>query len=378
MTIGEEIRAARARAGMTLRKLETETGIDHTVLSRMESGYRRVSSDELFTLAEALGVTTGDLLGRPERSEVLAVAGRLGADAHADFLVPAVERVTQVLEMADLLDRVVGPDRSPLAPQVARPAGGAARAQGRKLAEAARAAFGLGQGPAAELRQLLEERLGAMVVTQPVAGDVHGLCVRAGSTAVVMINTNDRWARQRWTAAHELAHLLMDDLAVYEVTRSGTARSASETRADAFAAHFLAPDDALRAFVAGRDLDGPGVAAVMDYFGLSMEAACNRLVDLKVLAAPAAAELRANGVRSAVSAAQLSDAFDRRAAEAEGVRIPPTRLLRRALSAYQAGRVGIGVVGAVLGEADLAALRRRLEAEDIRPPVIDSDAGALL
>ena len=59
MTIGRRIREARRDAGLTQRELAERTAdLDHTAVSKIETGRRRVASHELFDLAEALGVTT--------------------------------------------------------------------------------------------------------------------------------------------------------------------------------------------------------------------------------------------------------------------------------------------------------------------------------
>jgi Zn-dependent peptidase ImmA (M78 family)/transcriptional regulator with XRE-family HTH domain len=380
MTIGQRMREAREAAGLSLRAVATQLdGLDHTALSRIENGERRVSSHELFDLAEALRTTTGHLLGLPGRSPALAMAARLGAEVRPEFLDRAVDRVTQVLEMDDLLVRVSGPRPvGPTRPAVEVQAGGGPRAQGQRLAAATREALGLGVGPVADLPALLEDRFGVHVLLEPVAGDVHGLCVADDEVAVVLINSADRWGRQRFTAAHELCHLLANDLELYEVTASSAAPPTNEKRADAFAANFLAPDEGVRQFVAGRPVDAAVVAELMDYFEISLEAMCWRLVDTGFLTREGADEMRAAGVHAVAAAASLVGAFGRRARDAEGARVPPGRLLRRAITAYGEGEVGVGVVAAVLGEADLGAVRQRLDEAGVRPPIAARDGAELV
>jgi hypothetical protein len=92
------------------------------------------------------------------------------------------------------------------------------------------------------------------------------------------------------------------------------------------------PDDARRTSVADGDLDGAGIAAVTDRSGSSMEAPATASSTWRCSRRqPGGAG--AGGARSAASSAPRTDAFDRRPAEAEGVRIPPTRRRRRALAA---------------------------------------------
>lgn len=370
-SIGSRVREARQQAKLSLRALADRVeDLDYTAISRIETGQRRVAGHELWQLAEALGTTTGRLLGEPRRSGALAVAARLGQDPDVKDLDSAVSRVTKVIEMEDLLTRIQGPASSPDPVKVDLPHTGTAITQGRVLAYALRDALGLGTAPVAEMSELIEERFGTHVVGQPISGEVHGICVTGGTASVILVNTNDRWARQRYTLAHELEHLVRGDLSLYEVTWASDRAGPAERRAESFAAHFLAPDGGIREVVGKRVVDAAVVGELMDYFGMSLDAMCWRLVNLRLLSKDAADEFRAGGVRAVVSSANLGGSFDRRAT-VEGANLPPRRLLQRAIAAYQAGEVGVGVAAAVLGESDSSGVRRRLATQGVAPPPID-------
>ena len=60
--LGARIAAARTAAGLTQEGLGRSTGVGQTVISRIESGLRRVDSDELRRLAGALGVDLSALV----------------------------------------------------------------------------------------------------------------------------------------------------------------------------------------------------------------------------------------------------------------------------------------------------------------------------
>jgi Zn-dependent peptidase ImmA (M78 family)/transcriptional regulator with XRE-family HTH domain len=365
-SIGARIKAAREGARLSQRELaERVAQLDHTALSRIETGQRRVASHELFGLAEALGTTTGNLLGVHEASRGLAVAARLGEVARPEYLAAAVDRVTQVLEMDDLLTRVVGGEQTSSL-EVPLPLGGSALTQGRALASAAREALGLGIGSVGGLRTLIEDQAGAHVVSQPIEGDVHGICVSDGGIAVVLVNSKDSWGRQQFTMAHELGHLLARDLELYEITGTVTRDDLAERRADVFSAYFLAPDEGVRRVVGARQVGPAMVGELMDYFGMSLEAISWRLVNAGVISMSEGEELRTGSVRAAVDAADVGARFDQRV-NLEGKTQPPRRLLRRVVDAYQRGLVGVGMVAAVLGETNLSSVRQFLDEKGIQP-----------
>lgn len=74
-TLGEKIRKERRARGMTQRDLAGETGVEHTIISRIESGNRDASPEALLRLCifldmradadaelAARGIPSGDLI----------------------------------------------------------------------------------------------------------------------------------------------------------------------------------------------------------------------------------------------------------------------------------------------------------------------------
>ena len=64
MEIGKRIRSLRERRDWTQKKLSEKTGINQSVFNRIESGERKVRSDELTKIAEALDIKVDYLLGK--------------------------------------------------------------------------------------------------------------------------------------------------------------------------------------------------------------------------------------------------------------------------------------------------------------------------
>ena len=70
MEIGEYIKKYRELRGLTLPDLATKAGVSKAFLWEIESGKsRRPGAEVLFKIAEALGVTIAQLMGRPPERE---------------------------------------------------------------------------------------------------------------------------------------------------------------------------------------------------------------------------------------------------------------------------------------------------------------------
>ena len=69
LRVRRRLRELRMQHGLTLEDVATRARIDVSTLSRLESGKRRLALDHLPRLAEALSVSTDELLRTPEASD---------------------------------------------------------------------------------------------------------------------------------------------------------------------------------------------------------------------------------------------------------------------------------------------------------------------
>ena len=53
---GEALKVIRERTGLTITQLSTASGVDRTVITRLESGERRGTPAQIVALAQALNV----------------------------------------------------------------------------------------------------------------------------------------------------------------------------------------------------------------------------------------------------------------------------------------------------------------------------------
>ena len=237
---------ARRLAGLTKRAVAVHLGISPAAVGQWETGATTPRVDHLERLAELLDVSATFLTaGRPY--------ARLDpASAHFRSLrsTPARERdkaiafTEQVWELAYALEKRVK------LPPVDVPgfAGGEVQHEDfptdpREAARALRKAWNLGTGPIPRMVRCMENH-GIVVTLAPFAGAATPT-VDAFSTSrlprPVVVLTPDRAqdvSRHRFTAAHELGHLLL-----HAETAPGD--PAQEKEADMFAAEFLTPGEVI-------------------------------------------------------------------------------------------------------------------------------------
>lgn len=145
--------------------------------------------------------------------------------------------------------------------------------------------------------EVLIERAGARLVRQRMEQEVSGMTYRTDAESVIGINSAHHPRRQRFTAAHELGHLLLHtgrpllvDSSIRASFRDAVSSQATdneEIEANAFASALLMPVDSLRSQV--TDLQLAGVRArerlvneLASRFDVSAEAMGFRLLNLGI------------------------------------------------------------------------------------------------
>ncbi|MGC2374749.1 MAG: ImmA/IrrE family metallo-endopeptidase [Solirubrobacteraceae bacterium] len=252
--------------------------------------------------------------------------------------------------------------------------------RGKQAAQALRLREQLGFG-AVDIWQLLDH------LDIPVAlhefGDSggDGLYLWEHSEPFIVVNASRRLSRQRFTAAHELGHhemhrfdgdrLLITD---HDVTRRSS--DAREIEANAFAAYFLAPDEAVRRGVGddrGEKITKDHVIELMGVFGLSYRATTWRLLNAEVINQAQQAALATN---PAVEAGLRRAGIDE-----DNIFKPPPRLPRthvnHALRLYEDHVVSPNRLGELLDMTPSDALTFA-EQRDVRPtPELPVDEAAV-
>ncbi|HEY2578943.1 MAG TPA: XRE family transcriptional regulator [Streptosporangiaceae bacterium] len=383
--VGARVRAARERAGLSQRNVESEAGVSQSTLHRVETGKRtNATLADFDRLAQALGVGLDELLyGSAVEARVLGAARTSGCTDGA--VRTALEQGIELLKLDDWLDAVVTCLRQEAThPVLEIPAAGSPQERGHVAAERVREALGLGSAPIADLVETVEHFSGVDVGTMPLPPGVSGICATdpERATSVVLVNSNDVVERQRFTLAHELGHLLFGDKT--HVDALDCERSPQEVLCDEFARHLLIPEKGVRMWLnhvaptgGTSHIDERVMALLARHFGASPEATRIQLDRMGLLFGQLRDAALPSGRRWAYRYG-WGPQFDSDQAAAGQPRVP-RRILDRAIEAYREGKLGISAL-AKLQDRPVSQIEQALTDADIfvKPDVRRADVAALV
>lgn len=344
-------------SGLSQRDFALRIGLDDSKLSKSLGGTRRFSSLDLARIAELCEVTVDWLITGEEPPLALA-ARTTGGSAGA--AIKAAKRYSTLRSDITTLG-YPQPWRMP----EARTSGGTWAAQGEQLAKAASVAVARAGRTLdeADLPKLIEHVFGADVAVAELGADFDGLAVSSPEVKLIVLATSHVPARQRFTLAHELAHLLADDdqgvhldRDVYDKVQS---RDPTEQRANAFAAAFLMPTDQLIRAVGTAGFGETDFATLACELAVSPSALAIRLLKLRLIDAGTCDRFKAVSAAKAATLAGRGEELARRTAAASTSRAPGL-LVRDTYAAYEAGRSTLGPYAALI-DVKVEDLRDALE-----------------
>lgn len=234
--IGNRLKRAREALGMSLRELEAaiQGQVSAQAIGKYERDEMMPSSTILLSLSKGLGVSPEYLLSERE-IELTGVDFRktphAGVKEERAVEASVLDQVERYLEIEEMLPGVeqywVAPTNSVF---------DVSRLEDAELAaEVLRGLWNLGTDPIPSMAELLEDK-GIKVIALDLPESVSGSKAfvrqpRQSDVPVIVVNQGHNGERQRFTLAHELAHLVL--------RFNGLSDAEQEKAADRFAGAFL-------------------------------------------------------------------------------------------------------------------------------------------
>jgi Zn-dependent peptidase ImmA (M78 family)/transcriptional regulator with XRE-family HTH domain len=288
-SLGKCLQEARKRVRLSQTAVALRLGVTRQVISAYESGKREVSAEELKTLCNLFRVFPDELLGfrqPPDPSLSTAINFRMNSDYQT------------------LTDH----DRHELASMIRR----AEHDEGRyfprwseafkKYSAVAKNPFGTVQQLTERLRKdfeqekppiniyLLVERMG-ILLTATALDKVAAVVCRADTQhrtpPWIVVNSSQPLYRQRFSVAHEIAHLLLDqEEIIFHAHYFRRQSEQKEIDADAFAAELLIPRSLLKQSVENLNITKSieeSVFLLSHLYQVSFQAMATRLYNLDLI-----------------------------------------------------------------------------------------------
>lgn len=262
--LGRRLKAARKNRGRTQEEVAGQLEIPRTAVVEIEAGRRAVGSLELSKLALLYGRAVEDFLRAEgfDEDPVLALFRATPQAAEDHAFVEALHEQARLCRQAHRLERLLGwGTGSSLAmsysldPPATR---WDAVCQGRWLAGQERRRLDLGVSSLRGIAEVLRGE-GVRVAEVPMPDEVSGVFLHGRELgSVVLINTDHPRVRRLFSCAHEYCHLLADRDRPGGISRRSMCEELWEVRANAFATHFLMPEEGVRSAL--RSL-GKGLAS---------------------------------------------------------------------------------------------------------------------
>lgn len=246
--IGNRLKRAREAMGFSLRELEAAINglVSAQAIGKYERDEMMPSSTVLLALAKALKVRPDYLLATRE-IELTGIdfrkAPHTGAKEERAVEAAVLDRVERYLELEELLPDLDAVWEAPDEPEFEIRRIEDAELAANKLREI----WKLGIDPIPQMAELMEEK-GIKIIAIDLAEEVSGskaFVQRPGepSVPVIVVNGKHNGMRQRFTLAHELAHLVLKCV--------GLSDKEEEKAADRFAGAFLMAKEMMKRLLGG-------------------------------------------------------------------------------------------------------------------------------
>jgi Zn-dependent peptidase ImmA (M78 family)/transcriptional regulator with XRE-family HTH domain len=260
--LGDRLRAARERRGLSQQAVADALGLPRTAVTNMETGARAVSTLEMTKLADLYGQTAAYFLApneAPEPEDLFVVLHRAAPEIDAPEVKTEVGRILTLYREGAGLRALLDQTTEQTVPNYATRMGsvGDAIRQGETVAQEERRRLRLGTAPIVNAAEMISEQ-GVWTAATDLPNGLSGLFVNHPSIGLaILVNAGHRPVRRRFSYAHEYAHALFDRGETVTTTRSQNATQLAEKRANAFAAAFLLPAEGVANHLRQLDKGSP-------------------------------------------------------------------------------------------------------------------------
>ncbi len=273
MSMGERLKMARARAGLSLRNLAELVEVSPMAISKYERGMAVPGSAILVKMAKVLGVKP-EFFFRPTKVMLSQPSFRkkksLSAKSKKMILGEVQDWLERYMEVESILFEKPSTFQMPKCFSNLI----SSFEDVEKVAEELRQEWGLGNGPIENLSEVLEER-GLKVGLVDGQEGFDALTLRFDNEwPVIVIKRELPGDRRRFNLAHELGHMLKVEEPV-----------GAEKAAHRFAGAFLVPAEAARRELGSRRsrLNLLELHLLKHKYGMSMQAWIYRAKDLGII-----------------------------------------------------------------------------------------------
>ena len=257
------LRQARLMRGLSLEKLSQSlsSSVTRQAINKYEKGLMKPDSRVLIALAGALGVKI-DYFYRPFTVEVDKVEFRKKPGFTEKMAVAVKERIREELERYLEIEQLSDSSIRFALPR--KEVGNIEEA--RIFAREIRSLLGLGNDGISNVIEVLEDN-GIKVIELAENSDFDGLSGYAnGQIPLIVVNGNFTTERKRYTALHELGHLLL-------ITPDGLPAKTVEAICNGFASEMLLPSSVLTTKIGKNrhDISLSELTDIQRQFGVSVD-----------------------------------------------------------------------------------------------------------
>lgn len=275
--LGNRIQRARKAQALSLRALGEQIGLTHAAIKKYEDDEVIPGSDVLLKLAKVLGVKV-EYFFRPSQFTLTSIQYR----KHKDMSQLQLETITS--KILDQIERRIELENLfPSPPIQAFSLKHSIKKIKREdelesLANQIREEWNLGLEPLPDLIDIFEERgIKVFEIDNQQYRGFDGLSANINDIPIVVIGNQWPGDRQRFTLAHELAHILLGDF--------GFSQDKLEKFCDHFSGAFILPKQSLTNVLGQHrtSIEARELSLLKQEFGISMASILHRIEEVGII-----------------------------------------------------------------------------------------------